>query len=37
MKEIADSGKKSHKKKTKHDQIHKADFRWRGEKPPSYV
>jgi hypothetical protein len=25
MKEKADSGKKSHKKKTKHNQIHKAD------------
>jgi hypothetical protein len=33
MKEITDPGKKGHKKKTKHDQVHKkANPRWQGEK-----
>jgi hypothetical protein len=37
MKKIADPGKKSHKKKTNHNQIHKNRPSAGGEKPPGWV
>jgi hypothetical protein len=37
MKKIADPGKKSHKKKTNHNQIHKTNHPLEGEKPPGWV